>query len=307
MIDTYRKLVYENSIGEKVDISLPFNSFIYDLQGMGFSYENDIQENNYTDRLTVASNRLINQSIKGKLIITDLLQRNSSIYDLQENIARILNYDQLVRKVSRKDVSGKLYYTNASGRQVYTPCIIRNFSFGEISEQEEIWKELEVGIEFDRLSKTWIGVTPKTIIIFLQGSDEAHYHPYNHPYTHGETYQAGNGAIANIEGTDLAKIIMKVNGEVTPFTLTIEDLYSKDIKEIKYDSTIFEGETLIINNFEYSCLKNGIKAINDFDLYGADSPFFDLLPNTDYKISVDSANLRGSIEIEIYESWVSVP
>lgn len=307
MMNDYRKLVYENSAGEKIDLSVPANSFIYDLQGMGFSYNNDIQENNYTDRLSVESSKLQNQSIKGSLIISDLLQRNSNIYEVQENIARILNYDQLIKKATGKEVYGKLYYTNATGIEVYTPCLIRNFNFGEIIEQNEAWKELEIDIEFDRLSKTWINSTPKTISITLEGSDEANYHPFVHPYTHGETYEAGNGAITNIGGNDLAKIIIKINGEVTPFTLTIEDLSRNDNKAIKYDSTIFEGETLIIDNFQFSALKNGIKAINSFDLYNGDSPFFDLIPNTEYKISVDSANLRGSIEIEIYESWVSVP
>lgn len=306
-MDTYRKLKYENSLGETIDLNVPYSSFLYNLDGMGFSYENDIQGNNYTDRLNVTSNQLVNKSVKGTLTISDLLQRNSSIYKLQESIARIFNYDQLIRKATGKDVYGKLYYMNATGIEVYTPCLIKKFDFGEIEEQEEIWKELEVDIELDRLSKTWIGVNPKKVVISLQGSDEAHYHPFIHPYIHGEIYQAGNGAIANIDGNDLAKIILKINGEITPFSLTIENLFRNDKKVVKYKGTIFEGETLVIDNFEYSVMKNGVKDIDNFDLLNGDSPFFDLLPNTNYKISVDSANLRGSIEVEIYESWVSVP
>ncbi len=305
-----RKIVYENSKGEKVDLTIPYKSFLYELEGMGFNYENDIQENNYTDRLTVNSTRLVTNSISGSLHISDLLDSNGKIYETERTIATILNYDQLIRKVTGKDARGKLHYTSASGIAVYVPALIKSFSFGEIQEDEG-QRILEVDIQFDRLSKTWLSTTPKTVNISMGGNDESHYHPYAHPFTHGRVYIEGNGEVANIGGNDLAKIVLKIEGEVSPFTLSFEDLNSGEIKTIKYDQTIMNGETLTIDNFNISARKRTSSseenAARFFDFVNGDIPFFDLLPNTRYAISIVSDVLRGNVSLEVYESWVAVP
>jgi hypothetical protein len=302
----YRKLVYENSRGERVDLTVPFKSFLYELEGMGFSYENDILETNYTDRLAVDSTRLNVPPISGNLLISDLLGNNAKIYEVEAYIAGVLNYDQLVRKSTGDDASGKLFYTNARGVEVYSPVLIKNFSFGEI-EEDEGQKILEVDIQFDRLSKTWLSVKPRTILISMEGSNEAHYHPYNHPWSHGEVFAQGNGEITNIGGNDLAKFILSVNGEVSEFQLALEHVTTGDIKTIKFDRTLLAGESLVINNFELSARIGGANAVAYFDFIDGDVPFFDLMPESRYKVTVSSPVLRGSVSLEVYESWVSAP
>lgn len=302
----YRKLVYENSNGQRVDLTVPFKSFLYELEGMGFSYENDIHETNYTDRLTVDSTRLNIPPISGNLLISDLLGNNAKIYEVEAQIAGILNYDQLVRKSTGEDVSGKLFYTNARGIEVYSPVLIKNFSFGEI-EEDEGQKVLEIDIQFDRLSKTWLSVKPRKILISMEGSNEAHFHPYSHPWSHGKIFAQGNGEITNIGGNDLAKFILKVNGEVSEFELSLEHVATGVIKTIKFDRTLQAGESLVIDNFELKARIGQENAVANFDFINGDVPFFDLIPESRYRVSVNSLVLRGSIELEIYESWVSAP
>lgn len=306
----FRKVIYENSSGERVNLTIPFKSFVFELEGMGFEYENDIQENNYTDRLSVNSTRLTTSPISGTLHISDLLDNNQKIYEVERSIATILNYDQLVRKVTGKDVSGKLYYTGASGIEVYVPALIKGFTFGEIQE-EEGQRVLEVDIQFDRLSKTWLSSTPKTINISMAGNDESHYHPFSHPFSHGEVSIEGNGKVANIGGNDLAKFVLKIDGEVSEFDITFTDQRTGEVKIIKFDTTIQSSETLIIDNFQLSAklvTSDGeSNASSSFDFLNGDIPFFDLLPNTVYAVSISSAVLRGNVTLEVYESWVAVP
>ncbi|EUJ56621.1 phage distal tail protein domain-containing protein [Listeria fleischmannii] len=304
---TFRTLKYENSGGKQVDLTIPASHFLYELKNAGFSYTNEISQSNYTDRLEVDSTSLNHQNISGVLEIHSSVNDNASIYTQQEEIATILNYDQLVRKATNSEVSGKLIYKNATGVEVYCPVLVSDFNFGEIEEMDEVLRVLSVDISFSRLSKTWLATTPQTVKFSLEGTDESHMHPYKHPWTHGEVYIAGTGSIKNIGGNDLAKLIVNVQGEVSAFTLEIKNTAGTFIKRIKYDGLVFSGETLTIDNFSLSVKKNNVNAIKDFDLFVGDVPFFDLMPNDQYTIKVNSENLRGEIELLIYESWVSVP
>ncbi|PNP90616.1 hypothetical protein BMT55_11590 [Listeria newyorkensis] len=303
----YRTLIYENGAGERIDLTVPQSHFLYELTGAGFSYTNEISESNYTDKLDVDSTSLDHADIAGNLEIRDAINSNASIYEKQEKIATILNYDQLIRKATGDETHGKLIYQNDTGIEVYLPVLIANYEFGEITVEEEILHVLAIAISFTRLSKTWLSITPQTIEFSLQGTDEAHFHRYKHPWRHGEVFEAGNGSIAMIGGNDLAKLIVKVYGEVATFTMRIKDVVSGIVRTIKYDANVFDNEILIINNFDLSTTKNGVNVINDFDLFLADVPFFDLLPNRKYALHVDSESLRGKIELQIFESWVSVP
>lgn len=280
---------------------MPYQQFLYNLEGMGFAYENTIEESNYADHTYVTNTRLVIPDFSGELSLLSIHGNNRDIYENQREVTRILNYDQLMRQQGM-DVYGMLIYKNASDVEMFSRALIKSFDFGEIEEDGD---ELKIKIAFDRISKTWIAMTPKVTRINLEGSDQSHKHPYSHPWTHGQTYRAGSGTITNISGNHFAKLIIRINGEVSAFTLTIKNTMTGRQKRIKYDGNINTGETLVIDNFDMFVRKNGVNAIALFDLFTADPPFFDLMPGAPYAISVDSANLRGSIEVEIYETWVS--
>ncbi|MBC1605655.1 hypothetical protein HCJ39_13115 [Listeria rocourtiae] len=297
----YRTISYQNSAGESVNFSIPYQQFLYNLEGMGFAYENTIEESNYSDHTYITNTRLVTPDFSGELSLLSIHGSNRDIYENQREVTRILNYDQLMRQQGA-DVYGKLIYKNASDVEMFSRALIKAFDFGEIEEDGD---ELKVKIAFDRISKTWIATEPKLTKINLEGSDQSHKHPYSHPWVHGQTYTAGSGTITNISGNHFAKLIIRINGEVSAFTLTIKNTMTKQQKRIKYDGSINNGETLVIDNFDMFVRKNGVNAIALFDLFTADPPFFDLMPGAPYAISVDSPNLRGSIEVEIYETWVS--
>ncbi|EUJ22994.1 hypothetical protein PGRAN_11383 [Listeria grandensis FSL F6-0971] len=273
-MNQYRTLIYENIAGERIDLTVPQAHFLYELTGAGFSYTNEVSESNYTDKLDVDSTSLQHADITGLLEIRDAINSNRSIYEKQERIATILNYDQLIRKATGEETHGKLLYKNDTGIEVYLPVLIANYEFGEITVEEEILHVLEVTISFTRLSKTWLATTPQVIVFSLQGTDESHFHRYKHPWQHGEVFEAGNGSIATIGGNDLAKLIVKVYGEVSTFTMRIKDALSGMIKTIKYDANVFDNEVLIINNFDLSTTKNGVNVIRDFDLFLGRCPIF---------------------------------
>ncbi|EUJ41532.1 hypothetical protein PWEIH_00680 [Listeria weihenstephanensis FSL R9-0317] len=280
---------------------MPYQQFLYNLEGMGFAYENTIEESNYADHTYVTNTRLVIPDFSGELSLLSIHGNNRDIYENQREVTRILNYDQLMRQQG-VDAYGMLIYKNASDVEMFSRALIKSFDFGEIEEDGD---ELKIKIAFDRISKTWIAMAPKATRINLEGSDQSHKHPYSHPWTHGQTYRAGSGTITNIGGNHFAKLIIRINGEVSAFTLTIKNTMTGQQKRIKYDGNINTGETLVIDNFDMFVRKNGVNAIALFDLFTADPPFFDLMPGAPYTISVDSANLRGSIEVEIYETWVS--
>lgn len=298
---TYRTISYKNSAGEIVDFSMPYQQFLYNLEGMGFAYENTIEESNYSDHIYVANTKLTTPDFSGELSLLSVFGDNRNIYENQREVTRVLNYDQLMRQQGI-EAYGTLIYKNASGIEMFSRALIKSFSFGEIEEDGD---ELKVKISFDRISKTWVSTVPKKVQINLEGSDEAHKHPFSHPWTHGQTYKAGSGTITNIGGNHFAKLVIKIHGEVSAFTLIIRDTTSSFMKQIKYEGNVNKGETLVIDNFEMFVRKDGVNSIAYFDLFSADPPFFDLLPGVPYAISVDSQNLRGSIEVELYETWVS--
>lgn len=297
----YRVLTYKNSAGEEIDFSIPYKQFLYNIEGMGFEYENNIEESNFSDHVFLTNSKLMMPKFSGELTILSAFGENATIYSIQREIARILNYDQLMIRQGI-DVTGMLIYKNASSVEVYSRALIKTFDFGEIEEDGD---ELKIKVTFDRLSKTWISTTPKVVKINLEGSDQSHKHPFKHPYTHGKVYKAGSGSITNVGGNHFAKLIISIHGEVSAFTLTIKNQITKQEKKIKYDGNIAVGETLTINNFDMYVRKNGVNAIALFDLFAADQPFFDLMPSMPYEISFDSLNLRGLIEVSIYETWVS--
>ncbi|MBC1616428.1 hypothetical protein HB904_09525 [Listeria booriae] len=297
----YRTISYRNSAGEEANFSMPYQQFLYGLEGMGFAYDNTIEESNYSDHTYITNTRLVIPDFSGELSLLSLHGDNRNIYENQREITRILNYDQLMRQQGT-EAYGTLIYKNASGLEMFSRALIKSFDFGEIEEDGD---ELKIKIAFDRISKTWITSEPKIVRINLEGSDQSHKHPYSHPWTHGQTYRAGSGSITNIGGNHFAKLIIKINGEVSAFTLTIWDVSTMEKKRVKYDGNVNIGETLVIDNFDMFVRKDGVNAIALFDLFTADPPFFDLLPGKSYGISVDSQNLRGSIEVAIYETWVS--
>ncbi|EAC8156413.1 hypothetical protein ID52_05450 [Listeria monocytogenes] len=301
MTTAYRTISYRNSAGEIADFSMPYQQFLYNIEGMGFAYDNTIEESNYSDHVYVANTRLATADFTGELSLLSIFGDNRNIYENQRELTRILNYDQLMRQQGA-DAYGTLIYKNASGVEMFSRALIKSFSFGEIEEDGD---ELKVKVSFDRISKMWVSAKAKKVTINLEGSDEAHKHPYSHPWAHGQTYKAGSGTITNIGGNHFAKLIIRICGEVSAFTLTIKDTTSRFQKRIKYDGNVNQGETLIIDNFDMFVRKNGVNSIANFDLFAADPPFFDLMPGVPYAISVDSQNLRGSVEVDIYETWVS--
>lgn len=301
----YRKLRYENLNGETVDLSMPWDTFLYDLGGAGFEYQNNVVQNNYIDHIDLVSVLQQNIPISGSLVFDDSGNSNRSIYQKMERAQRIMNYDQLLNRGTKNKRFGKLYYKNATGQEVYTPALVQSFAFGEIAEEPV--KELSVSIVFSRGSNVWINTKPNKTLISLIGTDSSHYHPFSHPWTHGIVYAEGNGSIAAIGGTDFAKTIIRVYGEVANFTLTFASENGTEKHNIIYNDTIGEEEVLVIDNINLIVQKNGENAIQAFDLENGDTPFFSLLPNTNYYINVGSPNLRGSIEVEMYETWVAVP
>ncbi|EAE9329617.1 hypothetical protein AB6M11_001526 [Listeria monocytogenes] len=301
MTTAYRTISYRNSAGEIADFSMPYQQFLYNIEGMGFAYDNTVEESNYSDHVYVANTRLATADFTGELSLLSIFGDNRNIYENQRELTRILNYDQLMRQQGA-DAYGTLIYKNASGIEMFSRALIKSFSFGEIEEDGD---ELKVKVSFDRISKMWVSAKAKKVTINLEGSDEAHKHPYSHPWTHGQTYKAGSGTITSIGGNHFAKLIIRIHGEVSAFTLTIKDTTSRFQKRIKYDGNVNQGETLIIDNFDMFVRKDGVNSIANFDLFAADPPFFDLMPGVPYAISVDSQNLRGSVEIDIYETWVS--
>ena len=271
---------------------------------MGFSYSNQIRDSNYANDITISSEGIAYQTLAGNLKITDLSFSNKAIYRRQEEIARILNYDQLIMKTQGRRAVGRLHYENDTGQKVFTPALINSFTFGEIIDDGLL--EIPVSIVFDR-GKTWINETPIITRISLQGSDESHIHPYSHPWTHGKVETAGNGRISRVGGTDLAMTVITVNGYMAPFTLHLKNTKTGDIRSIVYNNTVGNNKALVINNMERYVYLDGMSAIGDFDLIRGDSPFFDLMPNSDYEISFESEVIDGDVLIEIYETWVSAP
>lgn len=305
-MNMYRTLEYENLNGERLHMNIPDDTFLYDLGGSGFEYSIGLAENNYTDNISVTSVLPVNIPVSGTLTIEDAAGDNTRLYEKLENAARILNYDQLVNRQNDKKVFGRLKYQNARGVRVYTPALVQAFSFGEINDEGE--KNIPVQLTMQRGSNVWISQTPITTIISMVGQDDAHRHPYGNPWHHGITYRAGNGSVSAVKGTDLGKLVIKVHGEVRDnFQLTFAALNGLFSRTIVYTQPVLGNKTLTIDTINVSADLDGENVIGNFDFRNGDSPFFGLLPNTDYRMSLVSATLQGSVEIEIYETWVTVP
>lgn len=186
MTTAYRTISYRNSAGEIADFSMPYQQFLYNIEGMGFAYDNTVEESNYSDHVYVANTRLATADFTGELSLLSIFGDNRNIYENQRELTRILNYDQLMRQQGA-DAYGTLIYKNASGIEMFSRALIKSFNFGEIEEDGD---ELKVKVSFDRISKMWVSAKAKKVTINLEGSDEAHKHPYSHPWTHGQTYKA---------------------------------------------------------------------------------------------------------------------
>lgn len=303
--DYYRRLKYINTRGETLDLNIPINTFLYDLTGAGFEYTVNVVQNNYLDHIDIASVMPISLPIGGTLTFRDAANKNASIYEKKDKAEKILNYDQLINRRGKLLRFGRLEYHNARNIQVFSPAVVETFSFGEITT--DTLKELDVLINFRRGSHVWTRSNPHITVIALEGNDEAHFHPYSHPWTHGLTYNAGNGSITAIGGTDNAKVIIRLYGEIDEFMLDINSVNGNDPHRIIYKGAIPDGSILEINNFDIFAQLDGVNAIPEFDLVNGDTPFFPLLPNTEYSVRVESPNMRGRIVVEMYETFIGVP
>lgn len=288
-----------------IDLNIPYSQFLYDLSGAGFEYENTLINNNYTDYVDLTSVVKRNIPLSGDLVIDDATNSNARIYERVENVTRILNYDQLLNRNSTRKVFGRVDYKNAYGREVYTPAVISAFNFGEIKTDPV--KELNINFSLTRGSNVWISKKPIVATFESSGSDEAHFHRFSHPWTHGMSFQAGQGTIAAIGGTDFGRTVIYLNGELSPFTLTIKSANGLYDKKIVYNNHIGTNDTVTIDSINLFARRNGRNDIANFDLEHGDSPFLNLMPNTTYELYLDADVLRGNVIVEIYETWVSVP
>lgn len=301
----YRKLRYVNNNNESLDLSVPWDTFLYDLGGAGFSYTNTLSQNNYIDHVDLSSVVPVSTPISGQLIFDDAADSRASMYEKMERAQRILNYDQLLNRAGNQKQFGRLYYQNERGQEVFTLALVEAFRFGEIMETPLL--ELPVDFQLTRGSNVWINTKPKRTVIEMVGGVDAHFHPYSHPYAHGLIYPIGNGEITALGGTDFAKIIVKIHGEVAAFRMQIQSTNGLDSHLLIYQDVVGGGETLVIDNIKLQARLGDENIIGNFDLVNGDSPFFSLLPNTTYSVTVQSDQLQGSVEVEMYETWVAVP
>ena len=297
---TYRKLSYMNSKNEMIEFNVEnVEVFLFEITGMGFSYLNEITDTNYQNVRKLVSTKNETNEITGRLEI--IKKTNREIYATELEIASILNYDQL--QIRRgQNVYGKLLYQNATGRQIFIPCLIKGFIFGETNDVEG-YLHLPIEVTFERLTRVWYNYAP-TIYHFEMEGGTAHGHPYNHPYSHMKP--AGFGNVGVLSGNDLAKFNLEITGYFSNFTLTFTNMDTQEEQRIVYLGNISGDETLIVDNFNLSIRKNGVTDMRNIDLIEGNSPFFDLMPKARYSFKFDAAILEGRVRMYIYESWVSV-
>lgn len=300
-MDEYRKLIYENSIGQKLYLTEDSHAFLYNLDKMGYSYENEISTTEYDTFMQLERTDIVHPEISG--IYTIGYDANADIYTAKNAAEKILNYDQVVNRTREKKVHGKLHYTNAAGRKVYAYALLKSFEFGEIEESDD--KQLLINISFSLLTKNWISMEPKVFVMELLETDFLG-HPFGHPFGHvSDAAQNNQTLLFDVSGNDIAYIVIRVYGEVTNPSLSIIDLSDPDEKyTIKYLGTIREGSILEINMIDMYATVDGVNAIADFDIVNHSIPFFNLIPGR-YMMNMQSDLNRGKYQIEIYDSWVS--
>lgn len=299
--DMYRTLIYENSIGQKLYLTKDANSFLYDLQNMGFSYTNEISTSEYDTWMQLERTDISRSDLSGTYLIS--YDSNSDIYTAKNAAEKILNYDQVLNRTRKNKVHGKLYYSNASARTVYAYALLKGFEFGEIEENEE--NQLAIKISFSLLTKNWISIYPKTFSMELLDTDFLG-HPFSHPFGHvSDAEQNNQTLIFEVSGNDVAYIVIRVYGAVTNPSLSIWNFSNPDEKyTIKYLGTVQEGSVLEINMIDMYTTVDGVNAIADFDIVNYSIPFFNLVPGK-YVMNMQSDLNRGKIQIDIYDSWVS--
>lgn len=300
-MNEYRKLIYENSIGQKLYLAEDSHAFLYNLDNMGYSYENEISTTEYDTFMQLERTDIVRSEISG--IYTISYDSNADIYTAKNSAEKILNYDQVVNRIREKKVHGKLHYTNAAGRKVYAYALLKSFEFGEIEESDD--KQLLINISFSLLTKNWIAAEPKVFVMELLETDFLG-HPLGHPFGHvSDAAQNNQTLFFDVSGNDIAYIVIRVYGEVSNPSLSIIDVSNPDEKyTIKYLGTIPDGSILEINMIDMYATVDGVNAIADFDIVNYSIPFFNLIPGQ-YMMNMHSDLNRGKYQIEIYDSWVS--
>lgn len=299
-MNNYRKLVYENSRGDKLQLNTSSNAFLWKLNGMGYSYNNEIISSSYDTYREVEAVEISQEKISGEYVIS--ADNLSSIYEKKTFAEEILNYDQVLNRTRRKKTHGKLYCTNGEGRKVYCYALVSEFRFGEVDEDGD---ELTIDVSFDMITKNWISSEPLKLDISFEEDDQYCGHRYGHPFGHvaADADKAKKWNIA-VGGTDTAYIVMKVYGEVGDPSFELENTKNGNKKTIKYKGVIPEGAVLTLSMIDLKATLDGTNVFGNFDIDSGDIPFFPIIPG-EYKLKIDSNYNRGKVEVRIYESYAS--
>lgn len=299
-METYRKYIYENSKGDKLHLNESGDAFLYNVSGMGYSYSNEISQTEYDTFLELQKTDIAREPLSGNYIIS--ADDNESIYQAKRYAESVLNYDQILNRTQNKRIRGKLHYQNDLGFPVFAYVLVKDFKFGEITEDSD---ELEISLSFDMLSKNWISEEPKVYSIDLNEDISYYNHAFGHPIGHVDP-DAGfyKRLQISISGNDVAYITVSIEGEVNGFRMEITNEDGSSCHVIKYLNNIPKGSIMELNMIDIFTKQDGENCIAGFDIVNYDIPFFYILPGN-YTLRFGAEKLNGSVAINIYESWVS--
>lgn len=300
----YRLITFENSYGEQINFSTS-ECFLRGMNGSGFEYDNAISSTGYKHINTTSFTSFVHTPITGTLTLTR--DDNARIFSDVGRIATILNRDMLYNRLNPLGTTrmSKLIIGLPNGVTKFTYVLTNRFSFGEIGDDTSI-QQLRIGVTFDRLTALWYNLEPIATRFIVDPVSEHLKHPMSHPKIH-RTILYDGATMQTTGGNDLSTIVIVINGAMKEFALTF-DGGGSNIQRIFFQEELFANQSITINNFNKTVKReDGTDAFNQFDYALGDFPFFDLLPDTNYTVTLDTIHsLVGSIEVMVYTGWVSL-